>query len=88
MDEVNEAVVQSGALGLAAVKAAQHKLVKTLSKRLRPEGIYVGEVIDMEDVAGTPYDDGSATLAAETIANAFWSLYRNRSPVTVMVPPS
>ena len=87
IDPVDDAVVQFNVLGLAAVKAAQHKLAKTLSKRLRPEGIYVGEVMVMESVAGTPFDDGSATLTADTIAAAFWQLYQDRDPVTVMVPP-
>jgi NADP-dependent 3-hydroxy acid dehydrogenase YdfG len=87
LDAVDAAAVQFNALGLATVKAAQHKLAKTLSKRLQPEGIYVGEVMVMENVAGTPYDDGSATLTAETIAAAFWKLYQDRGPVTVMVPP-
>jgi hypothetical protein len=82
-DAINEAAVQDSALGLAVVKAAQHKLVKILSKRLEPEGIYVGEVVVMENVAGTPFDDGFATLTAGMVADAFWLLYQNRNPVSV-----
>lgn len=82
-DAINEAAIQNSALGLAVVKAAQHKLVKILSKRLEPEGIYVGEVVVMENVAGTPFDDGFATLTAGMVADAFWLLYQNRNPVSV-----
>lgn len=87
INEVNTAAVEFNAIGLATVKAAQHKLAKTLSKRLQPEGIYVGEVMVTEIVAQTSFDDGSATLTADTVAAAFWDLYQNRERVTLVVPP-
>ena len=34
----------------------------------------------MESVVGTPFDDGSATLTADTVAAAFWQLYQDRGP--------
>jgi hypothetical protein len=32
-------------------------------------------------VKGTGWDDGSATVAAETVAGKLWELYRARTPV-------
>ena len=84
-DPANESAVQSNSIGLATVKAAQHKLAGILSKRLQAEYIFVGEVMVMECVVDTPYDDGSATLTTDRIAEAFWQHYRDRGPVTVKV---
>ena len=82
-DSVNEYAVELNVIGLATVKAAQHKLARTLSKRLQPEGIFVGEVMVMDNVVGTPFDDGAATLTADRVAEIFWQQYQDRAPVTV-----
>jgi NAD(P)-dependent dehydrogenase (short-subunit alcohol dehydrogenase family) len=84
-DSANDYAVELNVIGLATVKAAQHKLARTLSKQLQPEGIFVGEVMVMDNVAGTPFDDGTATLTADQIAEAFWQQYTGRGPVTVKV---
>lgn len=82
---VNKYAVALNLIGLATVKAAQHKLAMTLSKRLQSENIYVGEVMVMNGVVGTPFDYGSATLTADRVAGAFWQQYIDRSPVTTQL---
>jgi NAD(P)-dependent dehydrogenase (short-subunit alcohol dehydrogenase family) len=77
--------VQWGTMGLAVANAAKHKIVGLLSEKLKPEGIYVGEVMVLSLVKGTPWDDGSATLPASRVADKFWELYRARSEVTASV---
>jgi len=84
-DQINNYAVESNVIGLAAVKAAQHKLARTLSKRLQPEGIFVGEVMVMDNVVGTPFDDGQATLTADMVAEGFWQQFIDRDPVTLMM---
>ena len=84
-DPVNEYAVALNLIGLATVKAAQHKLAGTLSRRLQSENIFVGEVMVIDGVVGTPFDDGSATLTAERIADTFWQQYKDRGPVTVQI---
>ena len=81
--QVDAAATQFQAAGLAISKAAQHKTVGLLSKSLESEGVYVGEVVVTTLVKGTAFDSGSATLEASTVADKFWSLYRDRGPATV-----
>lgn len=38
-----------------------------------------------EGIVGTPFDDGSATITADRVADAFWQQYTDRGPVTVKV---
>ncbi len=75
--------VQWGAPGLAVANSAKHKLVGLLSAKLRGEGVYVGEVVVLSMVNGTPFDDGKATLEPSAIADKFWQLYLGRSEVSV-----
>lgn len=82
---VDSAVVQWGASGLAIGKAAQHKTVGVLSKALAADGIYVGEVVVTGLVKGTQWDTGNATLEASDIAQKFWDLYQARDTVSVTV---
>ena len=72
-----------GAMGLAIGKAAQHKTTGLLHAKLAPKGVYVGEVVVLAAVKGTPFDQGNATLEAGTIADKFWELHQGRSVATV-----
>jgi len=72
-------------MGLAIANSAKHKLVRVLAQKLRPEGIYVGEVMVLGLVKGTPWDQGNATVEASSVADRFWSLYRGRAHVGVTV---
>jgi NAD(P)-dependent dehydrogenase (short-subunit alcohol dehydrogenase family) len=70
--------VEWNAMGLSIANAAKHKLVRLLAHKLKPEGIFVGEVIVLGTVRGTAFDGGSATLDATRIADEFWKLYLAR----------
>lgn len=83
--QVDALAVAWNAQGLAIANSAKHKLVRVLSGKLKPEGIYVGEVVVTSLVKGTPFDDGNATLEPARVAQAFWDLYRQRSEVSVLV---
>ncbi len=82
---VDAVATQWGASGLAIAKAAQHKTVGLLSKALKSDGIYVGEVVVTGLVKGTAFDSGNATLEPSTIADKFWELYRARDAVSATI---
>lgn len=82
---VDAVAVQWGAAGLAIGKAALHKTVGLLSKALKSDGIYVGEVVVTGLVKGTAFDSGNATIEPSTIAEKFWELYRARDAVSATI---
>lgn len=71
--------IQANAMGLALTNSAKHKLVGLLSAKLKPDGIYVGELMVLGTVKGTPWDSGNATIEASAVGNRFWELYRART---------
>jgi NADP-dependent 3-hydroxy acid dehydrogenase YdfG len=83
--EVNPQIdaIAAGAkfMGLALANAAKHKLVGMLSERLKPAGVYVGEVMVAGSVKGTPWDQGNATIEASSVAGKFWDLYQARGEI-------
>ncbi len=81
--KVNAMAAAWGAMGLALVKATQHKLVGLLSAKLADKGVYVGEVVVTAMVKGTAWDKGGATLAPETVAERFWELFTGRTETVV-----
>lgn len=83
--KLNAMSVQYGSMGLALGNAAKHKLVGLLAERLKPEGVYVGEVVVLTLVKGTAFDRGQATLEPATIAERFWSLFSARADHTTQV---
>ncbi len=76
--KVDAMAVQWNAMGLAVAKAAQHKLGGLLAEKLRPEGIYVGEVMVLGTVKGTPFDRGNGTIEPAAVAEKFWELHTAR----------
>lgn len=80
---VDAAAVAAKAMGLAVAKAAQHKLVGVLAKRLEREGVFVGEVVVLGLVKGTAFDQGNATLDPHAIAARFWELHGKRDQTSV-----
>lgn len=77
--KLDAAAVDEGFMGAAIAKAAQHKVVTLLARKLRQRGVYVGEVVVAGIVKGTAYDNGSGgVLTAEEVAENFWRLYRHR----------
>jgi short-subunit dehydrogenase len=86
LDPAMDAVAaNSNSMGLALANAVKHKLVRVLSAKLAPEGVYVGEVMVLGLVKGTAWDKGNATVDASTVAQRFWDLYGARNPVSVNV---
>ena len=82
---VDALAVEWGTHGLAIANSAKHKLVRVLAAKLKPEGIYVGEVVVTSLVKGTPFDSGDATLEPSAVASKFWGLYEKRSEISVLV---
>jgi NADP-dependent 3-hydroxy acid dehydrogenase YdfG len=70
--------VSDGFMGAAIAKAAQHRVVSLLARKLRRDGIFVGEVVVAGIVKGTAYDNGDGILTTEEVAGEFWRLYRHR----------
>jgi uncharacterized membrane protein len=66
-------------MGLSMANAAKHKMMALLAQRLKPEGVYAGEVIVVGTVKGTGWDDGTANVAPEAVAAKLWELYRARA---------
>lgn len=81
--EVDEMIVQWGAMGLAVAKAAQHKLTGLLHHKLAGDGIYVGSVVVLGMVAGTAFAPEGQGLDPAEIAGAFWKLTQDRDQVSV-----
>ncbi len=78
--------VQFNAMGIAVSKAAQKKMVGLLHQKLKPQGVFVGEVVVQGIVKGTAFDAaGNATLEPSTVGDAFWSLYQARADASVAV---
>lgn len=83
--KVDAVAVEWGAMGLAIANAAKHKMVGLLAAKLKPEGIYIGEVVVLATVKGTAFDNGSAALDAHAIADKFWHLYKERKEHTTQI---
>lgn len=77
--------VRGNNMGLAVGNSAKHKTVRVLAKRLESEGIYVGEVMVISPVKGTPWDDGTAKLAASDVAQKFWQLFERRTDTLAQI---
>lgn len=77
-DAIDGVAVQTKNMGLSIGNAAKHKAVRVLAKRLETEGVYLGEVMVLGTVKGTPWDRGQATIEASGIAERFWQLYEGR----------
>ena len=82
---VDAGAVSWNAMGLALTNAAKHKLVGLLSVKLKPEGVYVGEVIVTGAVKGSSWDSGNATIEASAVAQKFWDLFGARSEVITQI---
>ncbi len=76
---INDMAAKRNLMGLSMGNAAKHKLVGMLAAKLKPEGVYVGEVIVTGTVKGTAFDSGNGTLESANIAQQFWDLFSARS---------
>lgn len=76
--------VQRNAMGLSLANAAKHKLVGLLAIKLKPEGVYVGEVMVNGTVKGST-SDGRGTVDSAAVAGKLWDLYQARATVTAEI---
>lgn len=83
--KVEAFAVQVNAMGVSIANAAKHKLVGLLAEKLKPDGIYVGELMVLGMVKGTAWDSGNATLEPSAIANKFWEMYRARTEIRAQI---
>ncbi len=72
--------------GVALGNAAKAKLVGLLSAKLKPKGVYVGEVTIAGMIKGTgPETPGVPTLEGAEVADQFWRLFKARDAVRARV---
>ena len=87
LPEARSMTVSYNLMGLSLVKNAQNKIAAYLEEKLRPDGVYVGEVMVTDTVKGTPgFDQGQATLEGSAVADLFFKLYKDRKPYSVQIP--
>jgi NAD(P)-dependent dehydrogenase (short-subunit alcohol dehydrogenase family) len=82
--KVDAAGVQWGAMGLSLANAAKHKMVGLLAAKLK-DSVYVGEVVVSGIVKGSAFDQGNGTIESKTIADRFWSMYKERRVLSTQV---
>ncbi|MEZ4317599.1 MAG: SDR family NAD(P)-dependent oxidoreductase [Myxococcota bacterium] len=83
--QLDELIAKIDVMGLGLAKAAQRKLTGLLHAKLKPEGVYVGEVVVLGAVVGTTFDRGDARIQPSAVADAFWKQYTGRAGHTVSV---
>ncbi|UAJ78968.1 SDR family NAD(P)-dependent oxidoreductase [Leifsonia sp. ZF2019] len=76
-DAIDGYAVSFGGDGVALECSAKTKLVGLLAARLRPEGVYVGEVVINGSVQGSPHAGPTAIDPAE-IAERLWRMAAER----------
>ena len=84
--QMDAGAVQWNAMGLSVANSAKHKLVGLLAAKLKPEGIYVGEVMVSGTIKGSSFGGAQGTVEGATIAQKFWELYRSRTDVFASIP--
>jgi len=77
-DELEKVLTSLNITGYLIAKAAQHKTAMQLFHKLKPEGVFVGKVNVNAIVKGTAFDDGTAKIEPDSVADAFWDLYKKR----------
>lgn len=82
--KTDAAGVQWNTMGLSVANAAKHKLVGLLAVKLKPENVYVGEVM-VHGTVKAPGDGGRGTVDSADVASKFWDLYQARAAVTADV---
>lgn len=76
--QIDLMAVKGSVMGLAISNSAKHKLSALLHERLRPEGVYVGELMVKGIVKGSASDRGNGTLEPHAIAARFFELHQAR----------
>jgi NAD(P)-dependent dehydrogenase (short-subunit alcohol dehydrogenase family) len=77
---VDAFAVQSQNMGLALANAAKKKLVGMLIQQLKPDNVYVGEVMIAGAIKGTAWATGNPNaIEPATVGAAFLELYTDRT---------
>ena len=85
--QMEAGAVQWNAMGLSVANSAKHKLVGLLAAKLKPDGIYVGEVMVSGTIKGSSFDSsGQGNVEAAAVAQKFWDIYRARTDVFADLP--
>lgn len=78
--QIDAAAAFRNSMGLALANAAKHKLVRLLAARLKPDGVYVGEVMIAGAVKGTPWAVNNPNAIDQArVGEAFFTLYSQRT---------
>lgn len=77
---IDRYAISLGGDGVALECAAKSKLVGLLAERLRPEGIYVAEIIINGSIKGSPYASTTAIDPAD-VAAQLWTMVNGRDEV-------
>jgi NAD(P)-dependent dehydrogenase (short-subunit alcohol dehydrogenase family) len=83
-EETDKFVTSINATGIALGNAAKNKLVGLLAQRLKPDGVYVGEVMIQGTIKGTATGNGSS-IDPSVVADKFWDIYRARGEIRARV---
>lgn len=83
--KVDALAVGWNSMGLALANGAKHKLVGLLAEKLKPHGVFVGEVVVLNIVKGTAFDRGQGTIEAAAVGEKFWQLFTQRGETSVQV---
>ena len=67
-------------MGVAVANAAKAKLVGMLAKRLKDDGVYVGQVMIAGTIKGTAWGSPDS-IDSSSVADKFWELYQKRYEV-------
>jgi NAD(P)-dependent dehydrogenase (short-subunit alcohol dehydrogenase family) len=78
--QVDGFAIANNAMGVALGNAAKHKLVGLLALQLKPQDIYVGEVMIAGSIKGTAWA-GENAIDPATVGNKFFELYQGRGEV-------
>jgi hypothetical protein len=76
--DIDRAAVSFGGDGVALECAAKSKLAGLLAERLRPEDVFVGELVITGSVKGSPYA-GPTSIDPVDIADRLWTMARDRT---------
>ena len=83
--QIDAMVVGMKTMGVGLANAAKNKLVGMLAQQLKPEGVYVGEVMVAGAVKGTAYAAGGDGIESAAIAGKFWDLYKARDETRALI---
>ncbi|MDX2093319.1 MAG: SDR family NAD(P)-dependent oxidoreductase [Kofleriaceae bacterium] len=82
---IEAAAVQWNHMGLSVANAAKRKVVALLAAKLKPDGVYVGEVVVTGSIKGSAWDNGQANLEGAAVADRFWKLAQTRTEISVTI---